>query len=114
MTRLGNSCVDKNSRTAKKYATPAAARGIINADSPMRLKLRAHIVSEMSKMMPSPYSLRDGERFTGSPPPCEGVTLSVPIPSAKPRFVAPWPERAAAPQRAELNRKLHQCRRNGP
>src|ERR1700681_3951357 len=67
MTRLGNSRLEKSSRMAKKYATPATAKGMKNDASPVRLKFRAQIVSATSRMAPSPYSLCEGVSFTGLP-----------------------------------------------
>src|SRR5919108_727464 len=67
MTRFGNVGVEKSSRMARRYATPATARGIINEGSPMRLNLREQITSDASKMAPSPYSLCDDVSFTGLP-----------------------------------------------
>jgi hypothetical protein len=67
MTRFGNSGVEKSSRMARRYATPATAKGMKNERSPVRLKLREQIVSATSKMAPSPYSLCEGVSFTGLP-----------------------------------------------
>lgn len=65
MTWSGNLGVEKNSRMASRYATPATASGMKKDSSPVLLSLREQIVSAASKMAPSPYSLRDGVSFTG-------------------------------------------------
>src|SRR5262245_35330494 len=67
MTRFGNSGLEKNSRMAKMYATPATTRGLKTENSPLRLKLREQIVIATSKMEPSPYSLCEDVSFTGLP-----------------------------------------------
>src|SRR5436305_15343066 len=63
-TRFGNSGVEKSSRMARRYATPATARGIKKDGSPLRPKSREQIVSDTSKMAPSPYNLCEGVSFT--------------------------------------------------
>src|ERR1700676_2145790 len=67
MTRLGNPGLEKSSRMARRYATPATARGMKNDGSPVRPKLRAQIVSATSKMAPRPYNLCEGGSFTRLP-----------------------------------------------
>jgi len=52
--RFGKLGVENNSRTVKRYAMPATASGMMNAGPPMSLELREQIVSETSKMTPSP------------------------------------------------------------
>src|SRR6266403_5880418 len=111
MTRFGNSRAVKSSRMASRYATPATARGMKNDGSPRRLKLREQIVSATSKMAPSPYSLRDGVSFTGFPCPSATALPPVPTVSARPQFVAPYPESATVPRQAELSRPPRRCRR---
>src|SRR5215471_20707845 len=63
MMCFGNFGVEKNSRIARRYATPARARGMMNDGSPVRLKLREQTISATSKMAASPYSLSDGVSF---------------------------------------------------
>src|ERR1700730_15381229 len=111
MTRWGNLGVENNSRTANRYAMPATASGMMKDGAPMLPSLREQIVSATSKMTPNPYSLRDGVSFTGLPCPSATVPPSVPTVSARRPFVAPWPERAAVPLRAESGRPLHQYRK---
>src|SRR6202790_5087776 len=99
---------------ARRYAMPAAASGIMNDGAPMLLNLREHIVNATSKIAPNPYSLWDGVSFTGLPCPSATVRPPVPTVSAKPPFVAPWPERAAVPPQDELSRPPRRCHRSDP
>src|SRR2546425_1104528 len=112
MTGFGNSGVDKSSRMARRYATPATARGMKNDDSPMRLKLREQIVSATSKTAPSPYSLCEGVSFTGLPFNGEVARLLAAIRQTSPQSLAPSRERAAVPEPAESNRLRRRCRRS--
>src|ERR1700686_5415371 len=90
---------------------PATASGMMKDRSPMLLSLRAQIVSAISKVAPNAYSLRDGASFTSLP--CLSATVPplVPTVSARPPFVAPWPERAAVLRKAESSRPSRRCRR---
>src|ERR1700681_3304695 len=99
---------------ARRYVMHATASGIMKDVAPMLLNLREQIVNATSKMTPNPYSLRDGVSFTGLPCPSATVPLLVPTVSASPPFVATWPERAAVPRQAELNRPPRRCRRRDP
>src|SRR5215472_153430 len=111
MTCFGNFCADKSSRTAKRYATPAADRGIINAGSPMRLKLREAIVIATSRMAPNPYSLYKGVSFIAFSNTNAAAQLLAAIRLTMPRFEAPWSERAAVPEPAESDRLRRRCRK---
>src|SRR6266436_2315042 len=104
MTCFGNFGVEKSSRKARRYATPATARGMMNDGSPVRLKLREQIASATSKMTPSPYSLCEDVSFTALPNPDAGARLLVPTRRTRPRFAAPSPERAAVPEPTESHR----------
>src|SRR5207253_11156017 len=104
MTRFGNSGAQKSSRMARRYATPARARGMKNDGSPMRLKLREQIVRATSKMAPSPYSLCEGESFTGLPFNGQVARLLAAIRRTSPQSLAPSRERAAVPEPEESNR----------
>src|SRR5260370_7186502 len=95
MTRFGNSGVEKSSRMARRYATPATARGMKNDGSPMRLKLREQIVIATSKMAPSPYSLCEGVSFTGLP--LMAKLRDCLLPFAEPAR-SPWRLRGSEPQ----------------
>src|SRR5260370_7009346 len=95
ITRFGNSGVEKSSRMARRYATPATAKGMKNDGSPMRLKLREQMVIATSKMAPSPYSLCEGVSFTGLHP---IANLRNPLlPFADPAR-SPWRLRGGEPQ----------------
>jgi len=111
MTRFGNLGVEKNSRMARRYTTPATDRGMMENASPWPLNLREQIVNATSKMVPSPYNLRDGVSFTGLPWLSATLALPVSSASARPPFVAPARERTAVPQQAELNRPPGQYRK---
>src|ERR1700704_1978444 len=114
MTRFGNSGVDKSSRTAKRYATPATARGMKNDGSPVRLKLREQIVSATSKMAPSPYSLCEGVSFTDLPYNDEVARLLAAIRRTSLPSWEPSRERAAIPEPAESSRWRRRCHRRVP
>src|ERR1700722_6404836 len=101
MTRLGNSGLEKNSRMARRYATPATASGMKNDGSPVRLKLRAQIVSATSKMAPSPYSLCEGVSFTDLPFNRQVARLLAAIRRASLQSLGPSREPAAIPEPAE-------------
>src|SRR6266446_5991355 len=110
MTRFGNSGVEKSSRMARRYATPATARGMKNDDSPVRLKLREQIVRATSKMALSPYILCEGVSFTGLPFNDEVARRLAAIRRASLQSVGPSRERAAIPEQAEssrLRRRYH-------
>src|SRR5215471_20489948 len=62
-TRFGNAGVEKNSRTASRYAAPATASGTRNDGAPKLLKLREQIVSATSIVAPSRYTLHVGLIF---------------------------------------------------
>ena len=96
MTCFGNFCADKSARMAKRYATPATDRGIINAGSPMRLKLREAIVIATSPTAPNPYSLSEGVSFMAFSNTNAGAPLLAAIRLTMPRFEAPWSERASS------------------
>lgn len=89
MTWRGNTDVEKNSRTARRYVMPATARGMMNDGSPKLLNLREQIVSDTSKTAASPYTLWDGVSFTGLPCPFATLPPLVATDSARPQFVAP-------------------------
>src|SRR5229473_592280 len=91
-TRLENSGVEKSSRMAKRYATPATDRGMKKDGSPLRPKSREQIVSDTSKTAPSPYSLCDGVSFTRLPHAEEFVRRLAAIRRTKLQFVEPSPE----------------------
>src|SRR6266566_7737652 len=114
MTRFGNSGVEKSSRMARRYATPATARGMKNDDSPVRLKLREQIVSATSKMAPSPYSLCEGVSFTGLPFNDEVARLLAAIHRTRLQSLGPSRERATVPEPAESNRLRRRCHRRVP
>src|SRR5882724_3205539 len=114
MTRLGNSGVDKSSRMAKRYATPATAREMKNDGSPVRLKLREQIVSATNKMAPSPYSLCEDVSFTGLPFNREVARLLAAIRRTSLQSLGPWRERAAIPEPAESSRLPRRCHRRVP
>src|SRR5260370_7775195 len=97
MTRIGNAGVEKISRMARRYATPATARGMKNDGSPTRLKLREQIVSATSKMAPSPYSLCEGVTFTVLPINGEVARLLAAIRPTNPHSFAPSRYRLAIP-----------------
>src|SRR6266700_2652169 len=111
MKRFGNSGVDKSSRMARRYATPATARGMKNDGSPMPLKLRELIVSATSKMAPSPYSLCEGVSFTGLPFNDEVARLLAAIHRTSPQSLGPSRERDAIPEPAESSRLQRRCHR---
>src|SRR5258706_14779891 len=111
MTRFGNSGVDKSSRMARRYATPATARGMKNDDSPVRLKLREKIVSATSKMAPSPYSLCEGINFIGLPYNDEVARLLDAIRRTSLQSLGRSRERAAIPEPAESGHLKGQCHR---
>src|SRR5260370_31273788 len=114
MTRFGNSGVAESSRMARRYATPATARGMKNDGSPMRLKLREQIVSTTSKMAPSPYSLYEGVSFTGLTFKDEVARLLAAIRRTSLQSLGPSRERAAIPEPAESNRLRRRCHRRVP
>src|SRR6266481_3325086 len=114
MTRCGNLGVEKNSRMASKYATPATARGMKNDGSPVRLKLREQIVSATSKMAPSPYSLCEGVSFTGLPYKHQVVRLLPAIRQTSLQSLGPSRERAAIPEPAESSLLGRRCHRRVP
>src|SRR5260370_29280616 len=110
MTRFGNSGVEKSSRMARRYATPARARGMKNDGSPVRLKLREQIVSATSKMAPSPYSLCEGVNFIGLPYNDDEVArLLDAIRRTSLQSLGPLRERAAIPEPAESSHLKRQC-----
>src|SRR6267142_1233917 len=111
MTRFGNSGVVKSSRMARRYATPATARGMKNDGSPLRLKLREQIVSATSKMATSSYSLCEGVSFTGLPYNDEVARLLAAIRRTSLQSLGPSRERAAIPQPAQSNRLRRRCHR---
>src|SRR2546422_1203284 len=78
-TRFGSICVARNSRIARRYATPATASGTMKAGAPTLLNLREQIVSVTSMIAPSPYSLYEGESFTALPHTDAGARLLVPL-----------------------------------
>src|SRR5260370_42115412 len=114
MTRFGNSCVEKSSRIARRYATPATVRGIKNGSSPVRLKLREQIVSATSKMAPSPYNLCEGVSFTDLPYKHEVARQRAAIRRTSPQSLAPSRELAAIPEPAESSRLRRRCHRRVP
>src|ERR1700730_19342821 len=114
MTRFGNSGVEKSSRMARRYATPATARGMKNDGSPVRLKLREEIVSAPSKMAPSPYNLCEGVNFTGPPYNDEVARLLDAIRPTSLQSLGPSRERAAIPDPAESSRLKRRCHRRIP
>src|SRR6267143_2939826 len=114
MTRFGNSGVDKSSRIARRYATPATARGMKNDGSPLQLKLREQIVSAKSEMVPSPYSLCEGVSFTGLPFNGEVARPLAAIRRTSPQSLGPSRERAAIPEPAESSRLQRRCHRRVP
>src|SRR5260370_42269362 len=109
MTSFGNSGVEKNSRMARRYATPATARGMNNDGSPVRLKRREQIVSATSKVAPSPYSLREGVSFTGLPFNGEVARLLAAIRRTSRQSLGPSRERAVIPELAESSRLRRRC-----
>src|SRR5258707_15638628 len=114
MRRFGNSGVDESSRMARRYATPATARGMKNDGSPVWLKLREQTVSATSKMAPSPYSLCEGVSFTGLPFNGEVARLLAAIRRTNLQFLGLSPERAAIPEPAESSRLRRRCHRRVP
>ena len=98
----------------QRYATAATARGMKNGGSPMRLKLRAQIVSATSKMAPSPYNLCEGVSFTCLPYEDEVARLLVAIRRTSLQSLGPSRERAAIPEPAESNRLRRRCHRRVP
>src|SRR6266404_4750066 len=111
MTRCGNSGVDESSRMARKYATPATARGMKNDGSPVWLKLREQTVSATSKMAPSPYILCDGVSFTGLPFNGEVARLLAAIRRTNLQSLGPSREQAAIPEPAESSHLRRRCHR---
>src|SRR5580692_13213785 len=111
MTRFGNSGVDKSSRMARRYATPATARGMKNDGSPVRLKLREQIVSATTKTAPSPYSLCEGVSFTGLPFHRKVARLLAAIRRTSLQSVEPSQEPAAVLEPTESNRLRCRCHR---
>src|SRR5260370_37810624 len=95
---------------ARRYATPATARGMKNDSSPTRLKLREQIVSATSKMEPSPYSLCEGVSFTGLPFNYEVARLLAAIRRTSLQSVGLSQERIAIPEPAESCRLRRRCR----
>ena len=57
ITCLGKLGVQKNSRIARRYATPATNSGMTGNASPSPPKLREQMISETSRIAPSPYTL---------------------------------------------------------
>src|ERR1700675_774786 len=107
MTRFENSGVEKSSRMARRYATPATASGMKNDGSPVRLKFREQIVSATSKMAPSPYSLCEGVSFTGLPCHQKAARLLAAIRRTRLQSLAPSREQAAVPGLAKSDRSRH-------
>src|SRR4029077_9285356 len=97
-TRLGNSAVEKSSRMASRYAMPATANGIKKDGSPLRPKSREQIVSDTSKMAPSPYNLCEGVSFTGFPHEEEFARRPAAIRRTRLQFSEPLPDQAATPE----------------
>jgi len=111
ITRCGKLGVEKNSRIASRYETPATPRGMMKGNSPGVLSLREQIVSATSRMAPSPYTLTDGVSFTVLS--CSSATVRpfAPTLSATPRSVEHVAERAAGPRRVALGRRPRRYRR---
>src|SRR6266566_2575777 len=109
--RFGRICVERNSRIARRYATPATASGTRKDGAPRLLNVREQIVSVTSMIAPSPYSLCEGESFTALPNTDAGARLLVPTRRTMPQFSAPLPERAAVREPTESNRLGCRCRR---
>src|SRR6267154_5179568 len=113
-TRLENSGVEKSSRMAKRYATPATARGMKKDGSPLRPKSREQIVSDTSKMAPSPYNLCEGVSFTALPHEEEFARPPAAIRRTRLRSSEPSPEQGAIPEPEESSRLRRRCRKRVP
>src|SRR5262249_43871658 len=85
--------------------------GMRNEASPMALSLREQIVSNTNKRPPSPQSRCAAESFTSCPRRFANVPKPLSILSARQRFAAPSPERAATLTQVDSNRKPRQHRR---
>src|SRR5258707_2143761 len=113
-TRFGNSGAEKSSRRARRYATPATARGVKKDGSPLRPKAREQIVRDTSKMAPSAYNLCDGVSFTGLPHEEESARPLAAIRRTRLRSSEPSPEQRAIPEREESSRLPRRCRKRIP
>src|SRR5215467_3180278 len=91
---------------------PATANGMRKNGAPILLKFWEQKKSDTSRMMPSPYTLRDAVSFTGLPCPFATVLPRPPTLSARPLFVVPSPENDVIPQPAARDRQLRRCRKN--
>src|SRR2546421_954958 len=113
-TRFGNSGAEKSSRMARRYAAPATARGIKKDGSPLRPKSREQIVSDTSKITPSPYNLYEGVSFTAHPHEEEFARPPAAIHRTRLRSSEPLPEQGAIPEPEESSRLRRRCRKRVP
>src|SRR6267143_1481988 len=73
--RRENLDVAKNSRIAKRYATPASVKEAMKYGPPLSPKLREQMVSATHNMAPSMYTLHAGVIFTITILPCPSLFL---------------------------------------
>src|SRR5713101_7644374 len=85
-TRRENLDVAKNSRIAKRYATPASVKEAMKYGPPLSPKLREQMVSATHNMAPSMYTLHAGVMFTITVLPCPFGTCrhKFPLPAPAP------------------------------
>src|SRR5438552_15088781 len=112
--RRSNLGVAKNSRIAKRYATPASVKKAMKYGPPLSPKLREQIVSATHDVAPSVYTLHSGVTFTVLQCPSATVLPHVPTLLATPPFVAPSPEPDVTPLPDESGRQPHQYRKKEP
>src|SRR5258706_5745470 len=113
-TRFGKSGAEKSSRMARRYATAARARGMKKDGSPLCPMSREQIVSDTSKITPSPYNLCEGVSFTGLPHEEEFARPLAAIRRTRLQSLEPLPEQGAIPEPAESSRLRHRCRKRVP
>src|ERR1043165_505217 len=110
-TYFGKLGVEKSSRTAKKYESPAKISQIMNAGPPRSLKLREQIVSASSCMLPNASSLTTGARVTALP--CDDALDRGPATILRTTlpFAVPLPVPAPTLAPVESDPQPHRCRR---
>src|SRR6266542_1907603 len=109
--RRENLRVAKNSRIAKRYATPASVNEAMKYGPPRSPKLREQMVSATHNVAPRRYTLHSGVTFTVLP--CPSVILPPQAPTlyATPPCVAPFPAPDATQLPGESGRQVHQYRK---
>src|SRR5215468_1190886 len=113
-TPFGSFGVARSSRIARRYAMPATPKGIMKEGSPVRLKLRAQIVSATSNVTQRTQRLREGVTLKMLQKTDPGLEALLPRRRTMRRFAAPWPERVASLALSESDRLRHRCRRRVP